>query len=91
MLKAISRVLFWTYPRGSWQYDLMCIGILLFIFLTPRWVFDHSDSAHTTGLVEDADQRRAKTESTVKPLSPVTSEAGPKSSEGLAPANHQSP
>ncbi len=42
MRKALSGVLFWTYPRGSWQYDVLCIVIILFIFLTPARVFDRS-------------------------------------------------
>ncbi len=42
MLQAISRVLFWTYSRGSWQYDIVCGLILCFIFLTPKTVFDGS-------------------------------------------------
>ena len=37
-----SRILFWNYPRGSWQYDLACALILTFIFLTPKSVFDGS-------------------------------------------------
>lgn len=40
MIGAIARVLFWRYQRGSWQYDILCIVILLFIFLTPRSLFD---------------------------------------------------
>jgi len=44
MQKALSRVLFWTYPRGSWQYDVLCVLIILFIFLTPARVFDRSGS-----------------------------------------------
>jgi hypothetical protein len=27
---------YWTYPRGSFHYDLMVSLILLFIFLTPQ-------------------------------------------------------
>lgn len=42
MLRAISRILFWTYSRGSWQYDILCALILVFIFLTPKSVFDGS-------------------------------------------------
>ncbi len=42
MLRAISKVLFWTYSRGSWQYDVVCGLILCFIFLTPASVFDGS-------------------------------------------------
>lgn len=33
------KILLWSYPRGSWQYDILCILILLFIFLTPKWFF----------------------------------------------------
>ncbi len=42
ILSAIRRVLFWTYSRGSWQYDIICLVILAFIFFTPRNVFDRS-------------------------------------------------
>ena len=36
------RSVFWSYKRGSWQYDLIVIAILAFIFLTPREFFgDH--------------------------------------------------
>lgn len=40
--RGIGRVLFWRYERGSWQYDIACGVILLFIFLTPKNVFDGS-------------------------------------------------
>lgn len=42
MWKGIIRVLFWTYERGTLQYDLMVLAILAFIFLTPMGVFDGS-------------------------------------------------
>jgi len=38
-LKALGRVIFWTYARGTWQYDVLCALILAFIFLTPRDFF----------------------------------------------------
>ncbi len=41
-LKSIGRVLFWRYARGSWQYDILCGLILVFIFATPKSVFDGS-------------------------------------------------
>lgn len=37
-MKAL-RLLFWDYPRGSWQYDIIVALIVAFIFLTPRDVF----------------------------------------------------
>ena len=38
----LSRILFWNYARGTWQYDVACGLILVFIFLTPKSVFDGS-------------------------------------------------
>ncbi len=39
--KALLRVVFWPYRRGSWQYDILAAVILVFIFLTPRaWLGD---------------------------------------------------
>ena len=36
---SIGRVLMWEYARGSWQYDVLCGLIVLFIALTPREFF----------------------------------------------------
>jgi hypothetical protein len=37
----LSRIFFWSYGRGSWQYDLAVIAILIFVLLTPsRWFHD---------------------------------------------------
>jgi hypothetical protein len=38
---------YWTYPRGSFHYDIMVTVILLFIFLTPQipgWSFGDKPS-----------------------------------------------
>jgi hypothetical protein len=41
VLAAVKRFILWDYPRGVWQYDVMCGLILVFIFLTPReWFRD---------------------------------------------------
>ncbi len=42
MLPVVSKIIFWTYERGGWQYDIISALILAFIFLTPRAVFDGS-------------------------------------------------
>jgi hypothetical protein len=39
LFRAVGRVIFWTYSRGSWQYDILCGLILAFIFLTPKEFF----------------------------------------------------
>ncbi len=34
-------MLFWDFPRASWQYDIVVSLILIFIFATPRdWFHD---------------------------------------------------
>ena len=38
--RAVRPLILWEYRRGSWQYDVLAIAILLFIFLTPRGFFD---------------------------------------------------
>jgi hypothetical protein len=49
---AIYRGLFWTYERGTWQYDIMVALILGFIFLTPRgWFRDQPNLPETSGVV----------------------------------------
>jgi hypothetical protein len=35
MRKLLKNYLFWTYPRGSFHYDVMVTLILAFIFLSP--------------------------------------------------------
>ena len=54
----VTRSVFWAYERGSWQYDVIVIAILSFIFLSPRsWFNDRptlqmSDLRHQQGIVE---------------------------------------
>jgi hypothetical protein len=39
--RILSRTFFWSYERGTWQYDVAVIVILIFVLLTPRsWVND---------------------------------------------------
>jgi hypothetical protein len=54
----LTRSILWSYERGSWQYDLIVLAILAFIFLSPRiWFNDRptlqlSDLRHHPGVVE---------------------------------------
>ncbi|HTP69920.1 MAG TPA: hypothetical protein VMJ35_13515 [Dongiaceae bacterium] len=37
----VSRTFFWSYERGTWQYDVAVILIVLFVLATPtRWFHD---------------------------------------------------
>ncbi|MGZ8848346.1 MAG: hypothetical protein ACXW3C_17935 [Pyrinomonadaceae bacterium] len=43
LLKTARKIVFWTYPRTSWQWDVLCVLILVFIFLTPKSWFQNSE------------------------------------------------
>jgi hypothetical protein len=44
-MRTIGRLIFWDYARGSWQYDVMVGLILMFIFMTPREIFNDQPKA----------------------------------------------
>ena len=43
----IKRILNWNYERASWQWDVLCILCLIFIFLTPKSWFEKSRKSAT--------------------------------------------
>jgi hypothetical protein len=42
ILRTLKKGFFWRYPRTSWQWDVLCVLILVFIFLTPKSWFENS-------------------------------------------------
>jgi hypothetical protein len=51
-LHGLRKVLFWDYPRASWQYDVLVGLILAFLFLTPReWFRDQPRIASASDIV----------------------------------------
>jgi hypothetical protein len=32
----MNKIINWNYDRGTWQYDVLCLLIIAFIFLTPK-------------------------------------------------------
>jgi hypothetical protein len=40
---AAKKIAFWNYSRTSWQWDVLCVLILVFIFLTPKSWFENSE------------------------------------------------
>jgi hypothetical protein len=47
-LRAIWHALYWNFDRATWQYDVMVIVILAFVWLTPpEWLRD--PTAHGYG------------------------------------------
>ncbi len=47
MFELPKKILFWSYGRTSWQYDVLCALILAFIFLTPQAWFKTGEPAAT--------------------------------------------
>jgi len=46
ILKFFQKLFFWSYGRTTWQYDVLCVLILAFIFLTPGEWFENSERGH---------------------------------------------
>jgi len=44
----LKKIFFWNYARNTWQWDLLCLVILIFIFLTPKSWFDGSERPRNT-------------------------------------------
>ena len=46
-MNSFKRIVLWDYPRGTWQYDVLCLLIIAFIFLTPKTWFDRREKLAT--------------------------------------------
>jgi hypothetical protein len=77
----LKKLFFWNYARNTWQWDVLCVVILIFIFLTPKSWFGNGElrgsSAHQnvavttvligSELIENA-QDRGRAEQVVRTL-----------------------
>jgi hypothetical protein len=45
----LKKIFFWNYPRNTWQWDLLCVVCLVFIFLTPKWWFENGERGGNIG------------------------------------------
>jgi hypothetical protein len=36
--RAFVRIVFWSYERGTWQYDIAVVGIALFVLFSPLFI-----------------------------------------------------
>jgi hypothetical protein len=43
LLNIIKKIFLWRYARNTWQWDILCALILVFIFLTPKSWFQGSE------------------------------------------------
>jgi hypothetical protein len=45
LFTTLKKIFFWNYARNTWQWDLLCVVILIFIFLTPQSWFASGERA----------------------------------------------
>ena len=43
MVSLLKKLFFWNYERNTWQWDMLCVVILMFIFLTPKSWFENGE------------------------------------------------
>jgi len=48
LLTTLKKIFFWNYARNTWQWDLLCVVILIFIFLTPKGWFTTGERVPNT-------------------------------------------
>lgn len=70
----IKRIINWNYERASWQWDILCIVCMMFIFLTPKTWFEKREklATQTSRLIVKADgfsTEKNELENKVKELS----------------------
>lgn len=56
----MKSVIMWNHERGSWQYDIFCLMIIAFIFLTPKAWFEKAE--RTTPAATSIVQPQAKSD-----------------------------
>jgi len=53
ILNIMKKAFLWSYPRNTWQWDVLCVLILIFIFMTPKSWFasskPHQSPGHQSG------------------------------------------
>jgi len=52
ILVGIKNVLLWSYARGTWQYDALCLLIVLAVFLVPSRYFGDRDRAKEVDVIK---------------------------------------
>lgn len=54
MANLIKKIILWNYERASWQWDLLCFLIILFIFLTPKPWFEKPEATRVSRVIVKA-------------------------------------
>jgi uncharacterized protein YlxW (UPF0749 family) len=74
MPESLKKLILWNHSRGTWQYDLFCLLIIAFIFLTPKSWFEKREklATQTSRLIvkaEDFSEDKNEMSKRVKELS----------------------
>lgn len=74
MLESIKKFILWNHERGTWQYDVFCLLIIAFIFVTPKTWFEKRErlATHTARLIvkpEDFSFEKIQLQKRVRELS----------------------
>jgi|ERR1700682_4906420 len=54
ILRIIKKSFLWTYARNTWQWDVLCVLILAFIFLSPKSWFANGERRAPPGHQSEA-------------------------------------
>ena len=46
-MNLLKDIIAWKYERASWQWDVLCLLIMAFIFLTPKDWFERRETLAT--------------------------------------------
>lgn len=68
----LKDIIFWKYERASWQWDVLCLLIVAFIFLTPKSWFDKREATQVSRLIvkaQDFSTNKSEMDKRVKELS----------------------
>jgi hypothetical protein len=49
IVRVLKGILLWSYERTTWQWDVLCVVILIFIFLTPKTWFETGELSGAAG------------------------------------------
>jgi hypothetical protein len=74
MFDSIKKFILWNHERGTWQYDVFCLLIIAFIFITPKTWFEKREklATQTARLIvkaQDFSLDKSKMEKRVRELS----------------------
>lgn len=74
MANPVKNFVLWNYERGTWQYDVFCLLIIAFIFLTPKAWFEKRERLATQNArlivkAQDISPERTEMQTQIRKLS----------------------